>query len=1087
MSDDTSIFGMRPENLDRLIHYSVASDSAEKDAMPPLAARMVSDADISWVDKYKLVRTLGEGGMGIVYLADQIEPIQRQVALKVIKTGMDTKQVIARFEAERQALAMMDHPNIAKVLDAGATVAGRPYFVMELVDGSPITRYCDTNRLSIKERLGLFIAVCGAIQHAHQKGIIHRDVKPSNVLVAEPDGLPVPKVIDFGIAKATQFELTELTMHTQQGQLTGTPVYMSPEQAQASELDVDTRSDIYSMGVLLYELLTGSTPLQARDLRGTEYDDIRRRICEEEPARPSKRMSSLSGERLADVGRKLKSDPPKLAALLKRDLDWIVMKCLEKDRSRRYETAHGIALDLQRYLRGEPVTAVAPSLRYTLGKYVKRNRLVVSASVAVLMALVLGLGMALIALGRERIARTEANKLQYASDMKLAIAAVRGEAVENAFRLLDRHVSAENQPDMRGWEWYYLDQFRRQETVTLVTGGSISEVDVSPDGNNIVVGQQDKDGKQVIKFIDTKSLRDVSTVSLPEPFWVGEFTFLPDGQQLIANDYRIDGPNHERFLSPELLVNCWPSKVSRDGKWLVGYYKAVQDHGSGPGGRGQPQQLLLRCFETASERQKAETTFTSPDDRMLDHELRISPNSQVVAVACFNEEVKLFSLPDLTLLQTLSVAGAPTCLRWSSDSQYIAVGYEWPPVVQVWDVSKRIWRHHLKGKQISPSFDICFSHDSSLLATSTLDSLVFLWDLQQKPPAERAVLRGHRSIPTSLSFSLDGQKLYSTDGEGMLKVWDTSASHASPRKRLTNKIIGDLAFSPDGKLLAIASRDGKTHLFDTEHLGKVATMGPGPDSKESGVGFDPESYPTLCFSQDGRSLLSSNGDNTATLYDVHSRTPVLNLLGHAGFIHDASFSPDANTIFTVSDDGTLKSWNRLDGSVRESTADGWMGEAMYAIDCSADGKLLAVGGKHMRLTLRDAVTLEVKSDLVRDDIPWYGLSISSLRFSPDGSLLACGLRNEMMLFEVSSWQKIATFTGLSGQVVSVDFTPDGQTLIGVSERGLSQMVNLKLMHAVGDFLGPESRFVSAMFSPDGQTLAVSGLDTGIQLLQMQYP
>jgi len=326
-------------------------------------------------------------------VAEQREPVKRRVALKIIKLGMDTRQVVARFEAERQALAMMDHPNIAKVLDAGATEIGRPYFVMELVRGIKITDYCDQNNLSTRERLELFIKVCQAIQHAHQKGIIHRDIKPSNVLVTINDGVPVAKVIDFGIAKATQGELTDKTVYTQFQQFIGTPAYMSPEQAEMTSLDIDTRSDIYGLGVLLYELLTGKTPFDQQTLLKAGLDGMRRMIREQEPLRPSTRVSSLQDQERTTTAKRRALDVPKLVHLLRGDLDWIVMKCLEKDRTRRYETANGLATDIRRHLENEPVVACPPTTVYRFQKLVRRNKLVFAAAGAVAASLLLGLGL----------------------------------------------------------------------------------------------------------------------------------------------------------------------------------------------------------------------------------------------------------------------------------------------------------------------------------------------------------------------------------------------------------------------------------------------------------------------------------------------------------------------------------------------------------------------------------------------------------------------------------------------------------------------------------------------------------------------
>jgi serine/threonine protein kinase/tetratricopeptide (TPR) repeat protein len=368
------------------------------------------------IGPYKLMEQIGEGGMGLVFVAEQQHPVRRKVALKVIKPGMDTRQVIARFEAERQALALMDHPNIAKVLDGGTTGGepggvspGRPYFVMDLVKGVAITEYCDQNQVRIRERLGLFLNVCEAVQHAHQKGIIHRDIKPSNVLVMSHDGKPVVRVIDFGVAKAIGQQLTDKTIYTHFAQLVGTPLYMSPEQAGQSGLDVDTRSDIYSLGVLLYELLTGTTPFDKERFKEAGYDEMRRIIREEEPPKPSTRISTL-GQVATTASTNRKSDPKRLSRLFRGELDWIVMKALEKDRNRRYETASAFAADMQRYLRDEQVQACPPSAWYRFRKFGRRHRAVLLTTGLVTAALVVGLGVASWQAVRASLAEEEAEQ-----------------------------------------------------------------------------------------------------------------------------------------------------------------------------------------------------------------------------------------------------------------------------------------------------------------------------------------------------------------------------------------------------------------------------------------------------------------------------------------------------------------------------------------------------------------------------------------------------------------------------------------------------------------------------------------------------
>jgi len=453
---------------------------------------------------YKLLQKIGEGGCGTVYMAEQQKPVRRRVALKIIKLGMDTKAVIARFEAERQALAMMDHPNIARVLDAGATDAGRPYFVMELVHGVRITEYCDQKQLDTQQRLELFIQVCHAIQHAHQKGIIHRDIKPSNILVTHHDGVPVPKVIDFGIAKATQGPLTDKTLFTVYGHFIGTPAYMSPEQAEMSGLDVDTRSDIYSLGVLLYELLTSKTPFDQGELLQSGLDEMRRTLREREPFRPSAKINTLHGTELTSTAQHRHAAPPKLISQLRGDLDWIVMKALEKDRTRRYETANGLVMDIQRHLNREPVVARPPSRIYRFQKLVQRNQGVFLAVGAVFLALATGLGTSTWLFLKEREAEQQQARMRHEAETReqithAALLASQGrfdEADKAAASIFFDHPSLESSAVLRSLgEWHALQgrwqpaagYFRRLQQVNQLDGWDILTLDNL--GNAAVLAQ----------------------------------------------------------------------------------------------------------------------------------------------------------------------------------------------------------------------------------------------------------------------------------------------------------------------------------------------------------------------------------------------------------------------------------------------------------------------------------------------------------------------------------------------------------------------------------------------------------------------
>ncbi len=452
--------------------HMVSGEQRSDGTLTTIATPAPADVPAKIVDgqviagRYTLHEVLGEGGMGTVYRAAQTEPVKRQVALKLIKVGMDSRAVLARFDAERQALALMDHPNIARVYDGGTTTAGQPFFVMELVNGVPITDYCDRQRLSVRARLELFVAVCQAVQHAHQKGIIHRDLKPSNVLVTEVDGRPTPKVIDFGVAKATEFKLTDQSF-ADSGAIVGTPAYMSPEQADPSSMDIDTRTDVYALGVILYELLAGSPPIDAKQFQRGAFLEMLRMVREVDPPRPSTKASRA--EALPNIAASRDIEPEQLKRVLRGDLDWIVMKALEKDRGRRYETANGFAADVLRHLAHEPVLAAPPSQAYRFRKFVRKYRGAVVAASLVVVALlggIMGTTWGLIQANQaKRTADARGDELRYrvgVSDMALAGAAYHNGDVVLAAERLDNVPLAQ-----RGWEWHYLKRLTRGGLFTL--------------------------------------------------------------------------------------------------------------------------------------------------------------------------------------------------------------------------------------------------------------------------------------------------------------------------------------------------------------------------------------------------------------------------------------------------------------------------------------------------------------------------------------------------------------------------------------------------------------------------------------------
>ena len=504
----------------------------------------VSEKPGDRIGHYKLLEQIGEGGCGVVYMAEQTEPIRRRVAFKVIKLGMDTKQVIARFEAERQALALMDHPNIAKVLDAGTTDTGRPYFVMELVRGMRITDYCDQHKLSTAERLRLFIQVCRAIQHAHYKGIIHRDIKPSNVLVTEVDGVPSPKVIDFGIAKAIGPRLTDKTLFTQFEQFLGTPAYASPEQVGLGGMDVDARSDIYSLGVLLYELLTGRTPFETKELLQAGLEAFLRVIRETEPPKPAARLTTLSKDELTEVAARRQATPEKLNRLVRGEMDWMVMKALEKDRRRRYESAAAFAEDLERWVEGKPILARPASPRERVIKWARRKP-ALAALVGVCMAAAF-LVLAVFAVGSVRIraALHRERVSAYASGIRLAEQELSAGDLDRAKLVLDNDC----QPYLRRWEWHYLKHQAEPEllAVPIWSGWESPSMAFSPDGKHLAVpgsipakeraavrSGPKSSPRYRIRIVDARTGGEVRTLGDSE-YAIKGLAYSPDGRCIAA-------------------------------------------------------------------------------------------------------------------------------------------------------------------------------------------------------------------------------------------------------------------------------------------------------------------------------------------------------------------------------------------------------------------------------------------------------------------------------------------------------------------------------------------------------------------------
>ena len=770
------------------------------------------------IGRYKLLEKLGEGGFGSVWAAEQREPVKRRVALKIIKLGMDTKQVVARFEAERQALALMDHPNIAKVLDAGTTDTGRPYFVMELVKGIPITKYFEQEGTKVTEKLQLFMRVCQAIQHAHQKGIIHRDIKPSNVMVTLHDGEPVPKVIDFGIAKATQGELTDKTIYTQYSQFIGTPAYMSPEQAEMSGLDIDTRSDVYSLGVLLYELLTGGTPFDSQELMASGIDEMRKIIREREPVKPSTRVSqSLSSDFPPSSGVRVDS--------ISSDLDWIVMKCLQKDRSRRYETSNGLAMDLQRYLADEPILARPPSLGYRLQKTYRRNQFLVIGATAVALFLVIGLVAASYSWNREKVARMEAEEAKveaetnqriavqakekadqfaadarrsvYVADMNLAALALARNNLGKARGLLVPYREDPKFAGKLGWEWRYLWQ---EVNATEETDQSkhhdnaLTAVSFLGDSSRVVSGSYDG----TVKIWD-RNTDDVETLFQLEFARIRTLAVTPNGREVgIVWEDRAKAARVKHAMG--VFDSVSGSEIARYNSQGSGnQHRTVRFLGDG-------SRLLMNQNERAWYLVDRETGSKELLFEARRGPMAVSEGEEFVVVSQGRRTIQIIHLDSSRQKIEVDTGERFDALAASSVSGLVASGHFLNPVIKLFESQSGDLVRELSGHSAWVS-SLAFSPDGRWLYSGSADQTIRIWDVSSGELLK--TYRGHTDEVWSLDVSPDGVTLVSGGKDGSVRLWPVVPSFGrDPIDRFINDIeFPVLARAPGGDAAIICGVD----------------------------------------------------------------------------------------------------------------------------------------------------------------------------------------------------------------------------------------------------------------------------------------
>jgi len=1067
MSAD-SLFGTDPERLKKLAALGLEAPAAggANDDNPPAGLFVEKPGD--WIGHYKLLSILGEGGYGIVYLAEQQRPIRRQVAVKVVKPGMDSKTVIARFEVEQHALAVMDHPHIARVHDAGLTASGRPYFVMEHVEGLPITEYCDKHKFTVEERLELFLDVCEAVQHAHQKGIIHRDIKPSNILVSARDQQAVPKIIDFGIAKALTQPLTERTLHTEQGQFVGTPEYMSPEQADMSAEDIDTRSDIYSLGALLYVLLTGVLPFDTDSLREGGIDHIRQVIRKSDPKTPSTRLTRL-GEEAKRIAESRRTEVTTLARRLHKELEWIPLKAMRKERSERYRSASELADDIENYLEGAPLLAGPLTTGYRLQKFVRRNKRIFAGVVIVAAALVIGLTISVVSLVRERHARrqAQANELQmrriaYASDMSLAQKALEMNDMGRAQQLLEVHRPDPGEVDLRGWEWRYLWQECRSDALGVLCRypPSVFSVAYSPNSKVLAVAGI---AQEFVDIWDVTGRERIKRLQEEEGSLVA---FSPRGDLLATNargDLLATKPRNQIRL---WRTDTW-DRVDDNQLTLADEVTALKFSPDGIHLASLSEPNDLTVWEVNQSIDVRRTYGVGRVGR-ISGDLDFSPDGKALVIGDRDHHLQVLDLASgNTILDPWEAhSEGIISVAWSPNGSVIASGSGWDGgAIRLWDAASGKLLGELQG-HTSWISDMVFSADGLRLYSSSGDQTIRIWDIEKRVCL--AILRGSRHDILGLALSPDGTTLASTCKDGVVAFWSAVPQPAEEMPRVIP--LGQSArpvFAPHSGVLAVP-QEGTVSLLDLATLKEIERI--------AALGTDIE---VVAYSPNGTLLVSGSKSGKIRVWSCVERRLLKELDGHKEQISLLHFRADGTRMLSLDATGKVIWWNV---STWQAEPVGELpfksNEYCWPVDVSPDGRLLVFGTVRGDVCWLNAETGELLATKGGDQLT------GQVAFSGDGSHLAsASIYGTVTLWDPSSFTWVTSFKAHLLGAQSVAFSCDGRRLAtgGGTTRDTVKLWDLLTLRELITLLGQNAVRDSVVFSNDDRWLAACSREGNLHL------